>query len=247
MTPNPPLELILLPGMDATGLLFQPLLDELPDEIEAEVIDYPTDEVLSYSELADLVESQIADKPNVVLLAESFSGPLPIKLLEREPGNIRGVIFCATFVEPPRPTLLRIVRFLPLELLFSMPLPRWLVRLFFLGADAIDDLFDSFQQALKQVNPKVIANRMYAISLLEQNTAEIDIPCYYIQPTRDRLIPARAVRTLKRVAPQIEVKPVEGPHLILQVNPAACAAIINEFLNKVKQSLLPPSSSAIAD
>ncbi|MGP1375401.1 MAG: alpha/beta fold hydrolase [Almyronema sp.] len=248
MTSTPSLELVLLPGMDATGWLFQPLLDELPPELKTEVVDYPTNEILSYDELADLVMQRIADKPNVVLLAESFSGPLPIKLLERELNNIRGIIFCATFIEKPRPLLLKTVQFLPLALLFRLPLPKCLVKLFFLGANAIDDLFESFREALEQVNPQVIANRMYAVSLLKQNTYEIDVPCYYIQATHDRLIPTRAVMALKRIAPQIEVKQVEGPHLILQVNPAGCAAIIRDFVTKVEQECLASahSSSALA-
>ncbi|NJL84867.1 MAG: alpha/beta hydrolase [Leptolyngbyaceae cyanobacterium SM1_1_3] len=239
------LELVLLPGMDATGLMFKPLLDELPEEIKTEVVDYPTDKILSYDELADLVEARIADKQNVVLLAESFSGPLPIKLLERELKNIRGVIFCAAFIERPRPLLLKTAQFLPLKLLrllFCISLPKFVIRLFFLGANAIDEMFDSFSEALKQVNPGVVANRLYAICLLKQNTYEIDVPCYYIQATQDRLIPTQAVAALKRAAPQIEVKRAEGPHLILQVNPEACAAIITEFVRKITQQLSQPAA-----
>lgn len=43
--------LVLLPGLDGTGELFEPLIDQLPGTIDPIVISYPTHEPLEYSAL----------------------------------------------------------------------------------------------------------------------------------------------------------------------------------------------------
>jgi len=43
--------LILLPGMDGTGIMFEPFLERLSPENQVEVIAYPYDIALSYKEL----------------------------------------------------------------------------------------------------------------------------------------------------------------------------------------------------
>lgn len=49
------MNLILLPGMDGTGLLFEPLLEALPGWLEPKVIAYPGHEPLGYAELLPLI------------------------------------------------------------------------------------------------------------------------------------------------------------------------------------------------
>ena len=72
--------LVLLPGLDGTGLLFEPLLRALPKEIEATVIRYPGDQRLSYDELLEFLRDQLPRDTPFILLGESFSGPLAIRL-----------------------------------------------------------------------------------------------------------------------------------------------------------------------
>ena len=69
--------LVLLPGLDGTGLLFQPLVECLPDAIEPVVVSYPPDQKLGYEELLPLVLERLPAAP-FVLLGESFSGPLAV-------------------------------------------------------------------------------------------------------------------------------------------------------------------------
>jgi surfactin synthase thioesterase subunit len=49
--------LVLLPGMDGTDLLFEPLLDALPAEWEPTVVRYPPDEALEYEALLEVVQA----------------------------------------------------------------------------------------------------------------------------------------------------------------------------------------------
>jgi len=39
--------LVLLPGMDGTGLLLKPFIDSLGGRLETHLLDYPTDVILS--------------------------------------------------------------------------------------------------------------------------------------------------------------------------------------------------------
>ncbi len=45
MTTQP--TLVLVPGLDGTGLLFKPLLEEISPAIESIIIQYPPDKILS--------------------------------------------------------------------------------------------------------------------------------------------------------------------------------------------------------
>ena len=64
--------LVLLPGLDGTGLLFQPLIDCLPEDIQPVVVAYPKELQLGYAELLPLVLDSLPPGP-FVLLGESFS------------------------------------------------------------------------------------------------------------------------------------------------------------------------------
>ncbi len=95
--------LILLPGMDGTGDLFDPLLKMIPPKYQVQAIAYPADELLSYEGLYDFVGDQLRNQGQIILVAESFSGPLALRIANSEPERIRAVILCASFVYPPVP------------------------------------------------------------------------------------------------------------------------------------------------
>ena len=74
------MKLILLPGMDGTGILFQPFLDIFPEEIETQIITFPCNEKLSYQELISYVCDKLPKDNDFVILAESFSGPIAYEI-----------------------------------------------------------------------------------------------------------------------------------------------------------------------
>ena len=120
------MQIILLPGMDGTGILFRPFLQELADnisdEIAVQVISYPCDQKLSYGELIDYVRSRLPGEEEVILVAESFSGPIGYALAAEQPNMIRAIIFVATFLSPPKgllwmmpPSLMALLMKIPLR------------------------------------------------------------------------------------------------------------------------------------
>src|SRR5215472_15855847 len=74
---------ILLPGLDGTGRLFDPLLKELPADLHARVVTYPTDARLDYAALEGLVEAALPKNDPFIIAAEAFSGPVAIRLWSR--------------------------------------------------------------------------------------------------------------------------------------------------------------------
>lgn len=100
------MRIILLPGMDGTGILFRPFVQELrkglPEEVSVQVLSYPADQVLSYGQLIEDVARRLPAQEEIILLAESFSGPIAYALASRQPNRIRALIFVVTFLRPPR-------------------------------------------------------------------------------------------------------------------------------------------------
>jgi pimeloyl-ACP methyl ester carboxylesterase len=85
--------LILLPGLDGTGDLFRPLLDVLPPGIDFLVVAYPADRPLTCDELLPILAEQIPPDRPLVLVAESFSGPLALRFAAAHPDRVRAVVF----------------------------------------------------------------------------------------------------------------------------------------------------------
>src|SRR5262245_4480100 len=94
--------ILLFPGLDGTGRLFDRFIAAAPADLSLSSIPLPID-VLSYEGLVERFLSTIPIDENIILLAESYSGPLAVRLAERRrPGAL---VFCNSFVSAPRSRL----------------------------------------------------------------------------------------------------------------------------------------------
>ncbi len=76
-----PVTLVLLPGLDGTGILFTPLVVALGNGRRVIVVTYPTSEkAQTYAKLHEVAGAALPPSGPLVLLGESFSGPLAISL-----------------------------------------------------------------------------------------------------------------------------------------------------------------------
>jgi hypothetical protein len=71
---------LLLPGMDGTGLLFDAFARHLAPRLNPRIVIFPTDVSLTYDELLQRID--VPTKP-FAIVAESFSGPLGIRLANK--------------------------------------------------------------------------------------------------------------------------------------------------------------------
>lgn len=229
------IELVFLPGLDGTGLSYGPLGEAMPKGARVTVVTYPTDQKLSFAELVQCAHEQLPrDKP-LVLIAESFSGPVTISLASSFPSNIKGIVFCATFMKFDRPFLLGPTKYIPFEFLLSKRMPGFLLYFLVGGKPFSDKLIPLFRQIEKLINPEVIAHRIRMLKNIDAtaDARTLSLPCCYIQGAQDKLIPARCVVPFKKYLSNLFVKSVDGPHGILQAQPEQCAHIIMEFVESI--------------
>jgi pimeloyl-ACP methyl ester carboxylesterase len=227
------LHLILLPGLDGTGRMFVPLLEVLPPSMRPHVISYPTDRPLGYDELADYVRARLPDRGRIVLLGESFSGPIAIRVAAEEPERMAGLILVCTFATPPIPAVARVAaRLLARRAILSITPPRSLLRWWLLGWRAPASLVDQLRDAIAMVGPDVMARRIGEVLRVDVRgeLASGMPPVLYLRARHDRVVSRRAVREIVEIVPSAEVGELDAPHMLLQRAPGEALAIIARFL-----------------
>lgn len=230
MSADSPPRLLLLPGLDGTGQLFEPFCAALPAAIRTEVVTYPADKTLSLAEHAHIVTRRIDGTPTI-LLAESFSGLVALTLLNMPSHRVAGVIFCASFAEPPRPLLLPLATRVPYAGHMIQRPPELLLRLFCLGLSASPVQCRRLRDILKQVPPAVLRHRLALIGQRHDfGQGTVGVPCYFLQATQDRLIPRRAADWFARRFERFTLEPVDGPHFLLQAHPSDCAQRVGRIV-----------------
>jgi pimeloyl-ACP methyl ester carboxylesterase len=238
------MKVVLLPGLDGTGILFRPFIELLSREIKVQVISYPADNKMSYTELVGFVLSKLP-KEDFILVGESFSGPITYQVALHKPEHLRSVIFVATFLSAPKKKLLNLTKILPVKLFFNMPIPNVIVKKYLFGSGIADEIIKLFKKSLKIVPSGVLSFRLNEISRLKGNQQPCDIKATYVQATDDKLVPDSSVEEFRKVCKNLTILRVEGTHFILQTNPSACAEIVeNEIRLIIKRSSLFRSSAS---
>jgi pimeloyl-ACP methyl ester carboxylesterase len=233
-------KIVLLPGMDGTGRLFAPLLGELPPSLVPVVVSYPTGAITDVNAQVAIVERLLPTNEPFALVAESFSGPIAVKVAARAPPELRAVILVASFIRSPAGRLLSNAGVFSRPLC-SLALPDFAVRRFLVGEDAPPDLVREVSDAVHSVRSAVMAARLRQV-LSQDVTAEVlrcAAPMLYIAGERDRLVSPRAEAILRAVRPDLTTSILDAPHLVLQRRPAEASRCIEEFLLQARLS--PPS------
>lgn len=222
---------LLLPGIDGSGRLYAPLLDAGPRAFRPQVLSFPPDEVLGYDDLVAHARAALP-RGRFVLVAESFSGPIAIRLAAERPPGLDALVLAATFLHAPLNPLLHPIRGLVGARFFGLPMPAAVVRWFMAGNDAPDAIVEEVQQAVSAVSPDVLAHRSAEALRVDvrEELARVDAPVLVLAPTRDRLIRTDVAADVLAILPAAEVALVDAPHMVLQRCPHASLARIEEFL-----------------
>ena len=227
-------QLILLPGLPGTGVLFDRLAGELGDFFEIEAVSYPEDEPLDYNDLINNVTSRIKKEKPYFILGESFSGPLSIMAASKRPENLLGIILVATFVTNPMPGwIYRLKRLVDTPILNLRPTRFTNRRLMGIKCDLKTRVW--IHKSMPRLKRKVLASRI--LSVLDVNVREElkggQAPVLYIAGARDWLIGKKCIETIWLCRPDVEIKVIDGVHMILQTNPHDCAKAIMDFCCRV--------------
>jgi pimeloyl-[acyl-carrier protein] methyl ester esterase len=223
--------------MDGTDISFEPMRELLPRDIDVKVIRYPVDKLLNFDETVQCAMDQIqSDQQEVIVIAQSFSGPVAITLVGSGKLKAKCLILCSTFAKSPRPVLFKILSYLPLELLIRLPFPRFLVKHVVAGGDAAADLFLAMWQRVKSLVPaKTLVHRLKVINQVDVRgwLPKLTVPCLYIQASFDRSVPASSLFDFTETITDLRVKRIKGPHFILQAQPDVSLSAIQNFVDLI--------------
>lgn len=229
-------KLLFLPGLDGTGLSFEPLRPFLPVDLRVQVVTYPTHRCLDFQQTVQWAADQISSNEHPIVLAESFSGPVAVALIGSGRLRAKCLILCATFARPPRPRLLALSRLLPMATLLRLPFPYFLFKHIVAGGPASATLLaDLWQRIRPIVSPAVLAQRLDLIRRIDVRPwlPRLTLPCLYIQATGDRTVPPKAQQDFTSILPHLHVTRIPGPHFILQAQPQASLTAIANFMSRI--------------
>ena len=178
--------LVLLPGLEGTGVLFADLVSQLPSTVTVIVGKYPTQQFLSYAELLSYVRTIVPAGSPFVLVAESFSTPLAAMFAATRPSNLVGLILCAGFLTNPAKNWTLLGRILARRSVLRIPPPHWFLERFVVGNNPPATLEANFREALREVDVEVLAARLREILNCDarEELRGTKIPLMYIQAGR---------------------------------------------------------------
>lgn len=226
----PPLELLLLPGLDGTGTLFRHFMPALPSTVDPRVVPYPHDRIVSYEALGEAVS--LPERP-FALLGESYGGPLAIRLAARRPRHLKALVLAATFATCPS-SLGRRLKGWPLPNIFTLPSREVLMTFLLSDRKPPHGLLADLRAIRARVPPRVLMARLEEVVAVDVRRllARVNVPVLYLAARRDRLVPPRVPHELHRFAPAMSIVRFDAPHLVLQHRPRECADAIAQFVSR---------------
>lgn len=224
------MKIVLLPGMDGTGRLFAPLLNQITDH-QCMVIALPQSGPQDYPTLANFVHDKLPDD-DFILIAESFSGPIAATIAQQNHSSLKGVIFIATFLTPPHVMLLKLAQFLPIKWMSNLPGAHMMQKFLFFNKPVNLKLLILFNEVIDTVPSQVLRDRLKSISLLKTSDFNCVVPSLYVSATEDKLVSADKIKDFQQRFTHLSVQKINGPHFIIQTCPEKCGQMIHNFVKK---------------
>lgn len=223
------IEVVLLPGLDGTGDLLANLKKHLAGRLAVQIIGYPAEEPLRYEDLVAHVRSRLPEG-RLVLVAESFSGPIGIEVAASD-ARVAGLVLASSFARHPLPTSLAGIasvvpfRWMPLRFV------GWLL----MGSRAERELKERVGRVLKGLHPAIVKARVIAVLRVDRISLlrEVRCPILFLRGNGDRLVGERSLKEISAVQPSCRIRLMDGPHMLLETRPEECADAIEQFCKEL--------------
>jgi pimeloyl-ACP methyl ester carboxylesterase len=221
--------------MDGTGVLFEPFTRALRVEgLDPTVVSYSGQRVEGYDELLNDVVAALPRSEPFIVIAESFSGPLAVRLAATSPPGLRGVVLCATFVRAPRwfmRSFLEPLASAPILALVPQSVQLWVLT----GGRATPELATLFRKAHSSVLPSVWAQRVREVMHVnvERELAACTLPILYLLGAKDGVVPRSNAAGMKAVNRNVVIAELDAPHLVLQTAPVEAARLVRAFVGEL--------------
>lgn len=231
---NSGIELILLPGLDGTGLLFKRLESCLAWRMPVTAVSYPKDPKSGYRELIALIEARMGTKP-IVVLGESFSGPIAVELAARHPNQVKGLILAATFLRSPWPPwIMKAAAHVDIDYV-----PSALRNRFLRGSRVDPELDADIAIILSQMPAGVRAARLGQVAGADvrQLFETVTCPVLALHGTRDWVVPRFAIKAAIQHKAKARMKEFGAGHMLLQTRAEASADQIAAFVHDIESEI----------
>jgi pimeloyl-ACP methyl ester carboxylesterase len=224
--------IVLLPGLDGTGCLFDDLVAALPSDLDPIVVRYPTHQPLTYAEHEKIARASLPNNRPFVLLGESFSGPISISIAASKPLGLVGLVLCCTFARYPR-ALCRRLHWLAPCVPVSGPLVD-AARRFASPTRVEAAVAAKLNTARNMVSNRVFRARIGELLRVDVSArlADIEVPILDLRAMRDGVVPNRAGDSIRRSGRKVQAVDMTGPHFLLQAKPSDTAEVISKFVRE---------------
>jgi pimeloyl-ACP methyl ester carboxylesterase len=229
--PNNIEQIVLLPGLDGTGHLFKDFSDAIPDAYHKTVVSYPVDPSLDYDALENLVIKQLPNDP-FILVAESFSGPIALKIAAHPPPTLSAVILVSTFHRSPLGIFSSLAKLLAAIPFWFLPYPTGMLRYFLFAKNKSDSEIKEFFKIIRSLPCTLIQRRIQMVMDVDvsNDLKENHVPLLYLKGDHDPLISNSLMRELVKLQPRLSIEPISSGHFVLQANPREAWDKISKFL-----------------
>lgn len=220
----------MLPGFDGTGVLYEPLIAALGEQCDCVAVHYENHQAVDGYH-AQIRAACAGDAP-IVLLAESFSGPLALATMAALPDQVVAGVLSTTFAKPPLALVISLAQKLRLAS-FTLPtVSEQVLRLFCLNGVRDVGLIREIAGVVRGVDAATMASRINALTHMDATAhlAQIRQPVLMLHAEEDRVVRRRFSDSLVQGLANVQEVSVRGPHLLLQARADACAAEIQQFL-----------------
>lgn len=224
------LSLVLLPGMDGTGIFFRDFAAAIESEVRPIVVAYPDDPSLGYAELEPIARAALPRDEPFLILGESFSGPLAISLAASNPRGLLGVILCVTFARSPHPLLPLVTSILkPFP---PVRLPRFIQHRNLFGRFDSPRLRAQLREVRSRGSSETQKARLEAVAAIDVTgkLRRVTIPILDLRGKEDRVVSSASGRYIRKIRPDVSVADLDAPHLLVQAVPQEALAAIKAFV-----------------
>jgi len=218
---------LLLPGLDGSGQLFRWFRPYLRG-MDAIVVEYPDAADWSFDAYAAHVAKAMGDARRCIVIAESFSGPVAMRLLQD--AHVVGIVLVASFVRRPNPFLAGLPLF-PVKFAQRIASRRSMLRVFCVGSDTSDDCVDELAEVVRSISPATLRSRLELLVDLDdrERLRRARVPILHLRARRDRLVCA-VLSDNSRAGGLFHEAALDGPHFLLQARPEKCWLAIEDWL-----------------
>ena len=231
------LTLVLLPGMDGTGVFFSDFAAALGNEFKPLVVAYPDDPSLGYPELESLARAALPQNEPFLLLGESFSGPIAISIAASRPPGLAGVILCVTFARNPHPLLPLVTSILkPFP---PVRLPAFIQHRNLFGKHDSPRLRAKLREVRSRVSYKTLKARLEAVARIDvsEKLRGLTVPVLDLRAQDDRVVSRASGEYVRKILPRADAVELDASHQLLQTVPQDAVTAITRFArNRIKIS-----------